>query len=305
MRFACLVLLSGLSLAAWAQGDAQGDELGARYWYSEGRTTRSHNAQFADPRVGNPTSVLTWTDLTAHAVELHGRKNFVGGRYGGWYVKGYAGVGSITSGSLRDEDFNRDQSTSSDTTSTVKGDSLSYASVDVGTDLWRSSKGRAGVFAGYHFWREYVDAYGIVKTVPPVGRTAPDSLLVISNEVTWQSLRLGFAGQWDVSAPTRILLDAAFVPFAHARDEDSHWLRQSPSDLGPAPNIHSNGDGYGFQLDLELRHLVQRDWEIGAGLRYWWLRARDGEHTQAGFNLQLLELESQRFGLLLSLARRW
>jgi len=305
MRFACLVLLSGLSLAAWAQGDAQGDELGARYWYSEGRTTRSHNAQFADPRVGNPTSVLTWTDLTAHAGELHGRKNFVGGRYGGWYVKGYAGVGSITSGSLRDEDFNRDQSTSSDTASTVKGDSLSYVSVDVGTDLWRSSKGRAGVFAGYHFWREYVDAYGIVKTVPPVGRTAPDSLLVISNEVTWQSLRLGFAGQWDVSAPTRILLDAAFVPFAHARDEDSHWLRQSPSDLGPAPNIHSNGDGYGFQLDLELRHLVQRDWEIGAGLRYWWLRARDGEHMQAGFNLQLLELESQRFGLLLSLARRW
>jgi hypothetical protein len=57
-----------------------------------------------------------------------------------------------------------------------------------------------------------------------------------------------------VSAPTRIRLDAAFVPFAHARDEDS---------------------------------------------------ARDGEHTQAGFNLQLLKLESQRFSLLLSLAHRW
>jgi hypothetical protein len=52
----------------------------------------------------------------------------------------YAGIGSISSGSLRDEDFNRGQSTSSDTASTVKGDSLSYVSVDGVTDLWRSAK---------------------------------------------------------------------------------------------------------------------------------------------------------------------
>src|ERR1044072_7430015 len=122
MRLASLILLFGLSLTAWAQGD----EFGARYWYSEGRTTRSHNAQSADPRVGNPTSVLTWTDLTAHAVELHGRKNFSGGR--------------IADVSLRCEYSKRDQSTISDTTPTVKGDNLSYVSVDVGTDLWRGSK---------------------------------------------------------------------------------------------------------------------------------------------------------------------
>ena len=53
------------------------------------------------------------------------------------------------------------------------------------------------------------------------------------------------------------------------------------------------------------RYLVLRDWEIGAGLRYWWLRAQDGEHQQAGLDLQLLELESQRFGLTLSVAHRW
>jgi len=304
MRFASFALLLCLSFPARAQGD----EFGARYWYSEGRTTRSHNAQFADPRVGNPTSVLTWEDLTAHSLELHGRKTFAGGTHGDWYVKGYAGFGDIKSGSLDDEDFFAGQRKFSDTTSTVKGDSLTYASVDVGTDVWRSSTGRAGFFLGYHIWREYVDAYGIVRTVPPFGRTDPDSLLVISNEVTWQSLRIGFAGEWNVSPPTRIKLDAAFVPFAHVRDADSHWLRQDPSQpdfLGPVPNIHSKGDGYGFQLDAELRHLVQRDWEIGAGLRYWWLRARDGEHQQAGRNLQLLELESQRVGLTLSVTHRW
>jgi hypothetical protein len=150
-----------------------------------------------------------------------------------------------------------------------------------------------------------VEAYGIVVTVPPLGRTHPDSVLVISNEATWQSLRFGLAGTWSVAAATRMTLDAAFVPFAHVRNEDSHYLRQSPNDLGPVPNVHSKGDGYGYQLDLELRHELKRDLEIGAGLRYWWLRARDGEHTQAGLDMKLRELESQRLGLLLSVTGRW
>jgi len=307
MRLASFLLLFGLSLAAHAQ--AQGDELGVRYWYSEGKTTRSPNAQFLVASLGNPTSVLTWEDLKAHSLELHGRKNFAGGT-SGWYLKGYAGFGAIKSGSLDDEDFFAGQRKFSDTTSAVKGDSLNFASVDLGTDVWRFRNGRAGVFIGYHFWKEAVDANGVVVTVPrPIppddGRRISDSVLVIGNEVTWQSLRVGFAGQWNVSPPTRITLDAALVPHARVRAEDSHFLRQSSNDLGPVPNVHSKGDGYGFQLDFELRHEVQRDWEIGAGLRYWWLRARDGEHQQAGLNLQLLELESQRFGLTLSVTHRW
>jgi hypothetical protein len=299
MRFAYFLLLFGVSLAAQAQ--VQGDELGVRYWYSQGTTTRSHNAQMVFPSLGNPTSTLTYEDLTAHALELHGRKNL----QNGGYLKGNLGFGEIKSGSLRDEDFNRGQVKVGDTTSTVKADALTYFTFDAGGDLWRFRNGTAGLFVGYTYWFERLDAYGIVSTVPPVGRAAPDSLLVISNEATWQGLRVGFAGEWNVSAPTRIRLDAALVPYAHVRNEDSHWLRQSPNDLGPAPNIHSEGTGYGLQLDFELRHAVQRDWEIGAGLRYWWLRATDGEHTQAGFNLKLTELESQRYGLLLSLTHRW
>jgi hypothetical protein len=297
MRIASFIFLCGLSVAARAQDN----EFGARYWYSDGKTTRAHNAQGLAPSLGNPTSVLTWEDMRAHALELHGRQSF--GQ--AWYLKGYAGLGDIKSGSLRDEDFRRGQVKLSDTTSTVNADTLTYASIDLGADVWRFRNGRAGFFVGYQYWKEQVDASGLVSTVPPVGRVLPDSLLVISNEVTWQSLRVGFAGAWNLSPPTRIKLDAALVPFAHVRAEDSHFLRQSPNDLGPVPNVHSKGDGYGVQLDAELRHLVQRDWEIGAGLRYWWLRARDGTHTQAGFDLALTELESQRYGFTLSVTRRW
>ena len=287
MRFSCLVFLLVAGGGAQAQSST---ELGLRYWYSEGKTAWSHNAQMLNPSLGNPTSVLTYERLKAHALEIHGRTTF----RDNLYIKGYAGMGNIESGSFDDEDFRAGQVKFSDTTSSVKGDGLSFVSVDLGTDLWRFSNGRAGIFVGYHFWNEYLDAFGIVATVPPLGQRLPESVLVISNEATWQSLRLGFAGTWNVGAPTRIALDVAVVPYAHVRNEDSHHLRQSPNDLGPVPNVHNKGDGYGVQLDLEMRHEVQRNLELGAGLRYWWLRARDGEHTQAGLNMKLRELESQR-----------
>lgn len=297
MRFAALVLLSIVSFSA----QAQGDELGVRYWYSEGKSTRSHNAQGLVPSLGNPTSVLTYEDLKTHAFELHGRKDF--GQ--GGFLKGNVGLGETKSGSFDDEDFNRGQVKFSDTTSTVKADWLRYATIDIGKDLWRSRGFSGGLFIGYGYWAERLDAYGIVSTVPPVGRVLPDSTLVISNETTWQALRVGFAGTWRLAAPTRIALDAALVPYSKVRDEDSHWLRQSQSDLGPAPNIHMKGEGYGVQLDLEVRHTILNAWELGAGLRYWWLRSTDGTRTAAGISVPLTELESQRFGVLLSLTRRW
>jgi hypothetical protein len=301
MRLVALLLSFGLSSAAWAQGD----ELGVRYWYSEAKSTRSHNAQGLVPSLGNPTSVLTYDDLKTNAFELHGRKNL--GQ--GGYLKGNVGLGDTNSGSFDDEDFNRGQVKFSDTTSTVKGNWLHYATIDIGRDLWHSRDFRGGLFLGYGYWAERLDAYGLLVTVPPLAppnnRPIPDSTLVISNETTWQALRVGFAGNWQLSAPTRLTLDAAFIPYAKVRDEDSHWLRQAPNDLGPAPNIHMNGKGYGLQLDLEVRHAIQDAWELGAGLRYWWLRSTDGTRTAQGVSVPLTELESQRLGVLVSLTHRW
>jgi hypothetical protein len=297
MRLAFFALLLGLGVAAQAQDAAQVAELGVRYWYSGSNSTRSHNAF---PPFGDPTSVLTYDDVSAHALELHGRRSFAGG----WFVKGNTGFGTITGGSFRDEDFLVGQVAFSDTTSTVKGNGLLYATIDIGRDLWRFKNGTAGLFVGYHYWRERLDAYGILDTLssPPV-MDAPESVLVITNETTWQSLRVGFAAAAHVGPKTRFSFDAALVPYAHVRDEDSHWLRTNV--LGPTPNIIMEGEGYGFQLELELRHALQAAWELGAGLRYWWLRSEDGTRKVPGLTLPLTELESQRFGITLSLTRRW
>ena len=301
MRPALCLLLFWLSLTA----QAQGDELGVRYWYSGATSTRSHNAQRVDPSKGNPTSVLTYRDLQAHALELHGRKNLGNGTF----IKGYAGLGDIKSGSFHDEDFDAGQVKSQDTTSTVKGNYLRYATIDFGGDVWRFKNGTIGLFFGYQFWRERLDAYGVVFNVPPQGRSDGDSVPAVTNETTWQSLRVGLTGTAQFERRTRLVVEGALVPYAQVRDEDSHWLRVNPPDpdffLGPAPNIHIDGTGYGFQLEAELRHEVQRDWEIGAGLRYWWLRASDGTRTALGSSIPLSELSSQRGGFTLSVTRKW
>lgn len=296
MRGLCVLVLSGMGFAASAQ-DA---DFGVRYWYSQATTTRSHNAQGVVPFLGNPTSVLTYEDVNAHAAELHGRRDV--GR--GWFVRGIAGLGWITSGSFDDEDFFVGQVKFSDSTSPVKGNKLHYASLDFGRELWQFRDGSAGLFIGYHHWSERLDAYGAVFTVGG-GAPIPESQPVISNEVTWRSLRLGLSSVARLSSTTRLMLDAVLLPYAKVRDEDSHWLRTDPADLGPAPNILIEGRGRGLQLELELRHLVGRAWELGAGARHWWLRSRRGSREAVGTSVPLVELESQRTGLTLSLTRRW
>ena len=108
MRFFCSLFLLGAAGAA----QAQAGEFGVRYWYSEGKTAWSHNAQMLNPSLGNPTSILTYDGLKAHSVELHGRKSF----NDNLYIKGYAGFGGIKSGSLDDEDFLAGQVKFMDTT---------------------------------------------------------------------------------------------------------------------------------------------------------------------------------------------
>jgi hypothetical protein len=293
-----LVILLVIALPATAQ--AQGWELGARYWYSRAMTQLSHNAQGVVPALGNPTSVLTYDDLNAHSVELHARKDF-GER---WFVRGNAGLGWIQRGSFDDEDFFAGQVKFSDSTSTVKGNRLTYLTADLGREFWARRNLGIGLFAGYHQWTERLDAYGARFTTGGDGDIA-ESVPVITNEVTWRSLRLGIAAVARLSARTRVALDAALVPYAKVRDEDSHYLRTAPDQLGPTPNILIEGRGRGLQLDAELRHLFSNRWELGAGLRYWWLRATNGSRVAVGTSLPLNEIESERGGLTLSLTRRW
>jgi hypothetical protein len=294
-----LLLVATIARAQSPAASLDDWELGLRYWFSSGTTQWSHNAQGLDARNGNPTSILTYENLTAHSVELHARKNLDDR----WFIRGNAGVGWIRHGSLDDEDYEAGQVKILDSTSSVRGDSLTYATIDLGRDLWARGGTTFGLFVGYHWWSERLDAYGVTFTVNTKGlANADESVLAISNEATWGSLRLGVTVNSAITPKTRFCVDLAWLPYASLYNEDSHWLRR---DLGPAPNVFIDGRGHGFQLDLEMRHVFSSNWEAGAGFRHWWLRATKGDVSTITFSAPLVEFKSQRTGVTLSLTRRW
>ncbi len=299
MRIRSLILAAAFSPAAAASPDA---ELGVRYWWSSGMTKWAHSAQDANPSLGNPTSILTYTKLDANVIELHGRRGFDERSF----VKGNLGIGSINKGSFDDEDYFAGQVKFSDSTSAVRGDGLMYFTLDLGRELGVSGDGRTAwdFFVGLSYWRERADAYGAIFTLGG-GAPIPDNVLVISNEAMWTSLRIGLAVRHQARERLRFSAELALVPYTQLRNEDSHYLRQSPNDLGPVPNVFNKGSGYGLQTELEVRWTMREHYELGLGARYWWLKTTNGTNSAAGSTFPLVYQESERAGVLLSLLRRW
>lgn len=318
MRVRALILALALAPAvvgqsAFAQDSAPRPqrELGVRYWLSTGETRHSHNAQGADPTLGNPTSVLVYEKLDAGVAEFFGRLNFGTN----WFVKGNLGVGLVNSGMFDDEDFYAGQVKFSDTTSSVPSGWIAYGTIDLGRDEWVLRQGRTtvGAFFGYSRWTEYLDAYGATDHIGFIGGDIDRGVKIISNELTWNAVRVGLAASFAFGSRTRLSADLALVPYATFRNQDSHYLRSTDptSDfyLGPVPNLIIEGKGRGVQLDAELIHEVSPRTELGLGLRYWYLEATKGTRSVPNIpgaaELPLVELISQRAGVLFSLRSRW
>jgi hypothetical protein len=305
--FAALLVAS--AAAAQERPAAFRGELGVRYWYSTGIHKHSHSAQGQFPNLGNPTSVLTYENLDAHAGEVYGRQNFGGS----WFLKGNVGGGRIITGSFDDEDYHAGQQKFSDTTSSVPEGWLWYFSLDVGRyqSLRTKYGSRLSGFIGYAQWTEYVDAYGATYTVDTEGPGAPipRGVRVISNKATWRAVRLGLAADLGLSSRTKLAIEAAFIPYGTVRNEDSHYLRADPGDLGQTPNIVITGYGRGMQFETVLRHEIAPRLDFSIGWRYWYMKATHGERTLPNFPefdpLPLVELYSKRFGVTVALTRRW
>jgi hypothetical protein len=85
------------------------------------------------PVVDGLVSRLTYRDVTTNSGEVCGSIT----SSHGWFLKGYVGLGAISSGSLQDEDFPPAIVPYSSTTSQQHGGYLDYASIDVGYNLYR------------------------------------------------------------------------------------------------------------------------------------------------------------------------
>jgi hypothetical protein len=283
-------------------------EGGTRYWYSTG--SNRFGFTNGNPLFGNPTSTLDWDRMTGHSGEVFAR---IDHRPSHLFVKGVLGGGTLKGGDMDDVDFLVTQTSFSNTTSAINGNNMRYATVDIGYSFEVPSEGiRFGAFVGYQYWREKMTAFGALCNADGFGNplcnpagavVVPFSTPVDIFETTWHALRIGADAKIRLYDRWTISGEIAIVPWAHGSNDDSHLLRQSPADLGPAPNILTRtNSGVGGAAEAFIHYTVLPHFEIGVGARYWGLFSNTGS-VQFGPtftpDFALTRFNTQRYGVLL------
>ncbi len=248
-------------------------EVGVRYWANWGKTAKDLYGRTRS----DFNSRLTYGSLSGNAGELFGQINS-----SSYFVKGFAGLGNIGSGNLRDEDFPPGISPYSSTLSSQHGGSISYVTTDIGYNFIDTSTSRIGGLIGYNYFNEKVNAYGCTQMASHPGICVPSvstSTRVISQNNNWHSLRLGMNGKtrmgnWTLNG------EAVLLPYVSLKGTDSHPLRicSSPGCFtGPVPE---DGRGWGYQLQAMLDYQATPDFSFGIGIRYWRMETRGYTHFE-------------------------
>ncbi len=250
-------------------------EFAARYWFASAKTGKS----LYDTASNNLASRLTYSALMTNSGELAGR---ISSTYG-IFIKGYAGVGAVSGGHLRDEDFPPGIDPYSSTTSDQHGGFLDYASADIGYGVVRGGDFRVGAFVGYHYFNEAANSYGCTQNVgnPDVCQPAvPGGVEIISQNNKWQSVRLGLDGAVRLGERFTLSAEGAWLPYVRLSGTDSHWLRIG-TDVGDFSGpIPENGTGQGYQLEALLSYRVTESASVGVGARYWHMQANGLAHFE-------------------------
>jgi hypothetical protein len=280
-------------------------EFGARYWVSSGTTAK----ELFDFSGASMVSRLTYSNITAQTGESFVRAD----HWSGAFAKGYLGIGPTTGGQLKDEDFPPFIVPQSATTSNLQDGALTYGAVDVGYNFLRGPRYRLGAFAGYHYYHETLNAVGCVQiaTNPDVCDPAiSSSILGITNDGVWHSLRLGLNGELMITDRLKLSGEAAWLPYTLLSSSDTHWLRLNQPG-GFSMEVPENGTGNrGYQLEAILSYQITEALSVGAGGRYWHMETSgNSDFTNSIFGgfgaTQPLNFKTDRYGGFLQAALRF
>lgn len=279
-------------------------DLGGRYWYSWGRFQKDLGATANAATANVLVSRLTY-DTKANSGEFFGRIETP------WnlFVKGFVGGGRLSSGHMNDEDWLIEDPTgtlaipySNTVSDPVKG-TIGYATVDVGYDFFRAPGQKFGAFVGYNYLKEDKDAFGCVQIAnsfsdcSPTGFAPPEpnSVLVVSENDTWNSLRVGVNGEMMVGDRLKLSGDAAYVPYLWFRGLDVHPLR---TDVANQNSTESGNGGHGVQLEGVLSYYLTPAFSLGVGGRYWAMWTNQNASTNIfGLQIQTLPSKTERAGV--------
>jgi len=121
-------------------------------------------------------------------------------------------------------------------------------------------------YFGFH---QEMDAYGctVVAFVNCTPNPVPTSgSPVITENVTWNALRIGIAGETMLTDRLKISGEAAYLPSVHFDGLDQHFIGNS----GVLAEIFPQwGNGRGVQFEALLSYYVTPQWSVGVGGRYW------------------------------------
>jgi len=269
-------------------------EVGGRVWYSSGRFQKDLGATSDTPNL--LVSRLTY-DTTAATGEVFGRVDSLWN----FFVKGFVGGGAITSGTLHDEDWGIPLGAGqivpySNSQATVNGD-LSYGTFDAGYSLFRGPSTNVGGFLGFNYYRESKKAYGctqIANAFSDCVPALPNSVLGITEDDKWYSLRLGLNGVVTVFDHLKLTVDAAYLPYVSFRGVDDHLLR---TDVGNTVSPET-GSGQGVQLEAIMSYAFANNFSVGTGGRYWamWAPAAYTNGFSNPCPCQTLPVKTERYG---------
>ncbi len=270
-------------------------EAGARYWYSWGRFQKDLGADVTPANANVLVSRLTY-DSNARSGEVFGRIDTPANLF----VKGFIGGGNLAGGHLNDEDwviFNAAVPYSNTISEPVQG-RIAYGTIDVGYDVFRQPGQKVGVFVGYNYYKENKDAYGCTQIANPNSDCAPsipNTVLGITENDTWQSLRVGVNAEVMVMPGLKLTGDVAYLPYVSFSGLDIHWLRNVGDNQSP-----ETGKGRGVQLEAILSYFITPAFSVGVGGRYWAMWTDDSAYTNAfgtACPCQTLPSKTQRAGM--------
>ena len=281
--------------------------VGVRTWWSTG------SSDFNIAGVGgapNVFSELTWDDVDSTVVELS-----ADGVYRQRYIlTADIGFGTVSGGSLRDQDFLGNNRTMlfSDTISAADDDYVLYASVDFGYRIlrWgvrdRKPRSSLDLLIGYQHWRERYLATKTVDLFP--GTRTIDQGTALTEEFIWDSLRVGARASVEIIPTLSLSGRFLFVPWTHFQLEDIHHLR---TDLKKDPSFHATASGgFGMFFDATLSYGVWRGLSAEVGYRWWDITSGEGTITARSLiagdvREPLNEANSTRHGVTLGVTYRF
>lgn len=307
-----LLLVLTSSAPSWGQDSEpqvrQRVELSVGSWlFTAGQTQWSQNASGLDPRLGNPTSELTYKDNATQLVGL-GANVHVTRRLS---LQGeFAFSVDIDRGSLIDDDYLAGQRLFSRTSSDITGKGTWYVQANAGYRAveFPSGRGHFDVLAGFQYWRTTYEATGFSRIVCDSSviscNPSTSSFPAVKNTTHWITpLHVGGQLEYRVTQRVSANLRLTFSPVSVVFNEDIHYQR---SDLQQDPSFSMWGLGLGASVEPSIGIRLTPHLSLTGGYRVMWNRTYYGrwESHPIGSDpvtAPLNELQTLRHGVIVGL----